>query len=355
MAITQLWRGARPTCDENEGEDRAEAVFLQEPDGKVISGSATNVSVTNAKAAAATEGNIQERGAEEADLKDTNTARVDAEAVGAGDTGVEIADAKDAEAQFAEARMTPDEVRKAEEIRKGTAVLNAIAAWSSTTHPRLTEQFYEYPYMILYEIMHAKLAWFLEAPFSLAEKEVYEGLVKMYHAPSSVDRKCQVAHRIFEDLDTLLFKGALKGRVTVHWRTIKHIPPRDAFTMPFGGSEDPGAAIVLDHECAWYGPGRDRAWVWGCLLHEMLHAFITVSSHQISSRVKELCVCGAEVSHGPMFAESTRRLAQKLDLPGLDTAAIHVTGGYCHVWNSAFEEKANLGMVPRFLDLDTDG
>ena len=69
--------------------------------------------------------------------------------------------------------------------------------------------------------------------------------------------------------------------------------------------------------------------VWGTLIHEMLHAYLTIvtGSHW---KAKEVCTCGTDVSHGPMWLETVGLLVQRLDFPGIRSESIADFVGRCH-------------------------
>ncbi|KAK5123085.1 hypothetical protein LTR85_003281 [Meristemomyces frigidus] len=145
----------------------------------------------------------------------------------------------------------------------------------------------------------------------------------------------------FNDIDVLLFGGILRHRVHVQWTPqLGHetwlgtcSPPHSA------GNDSPRIMIELVQDHTWYESRTNRrAYEWGTLIHEMLHAYLWVTTGGADDKV---CTCKARVVHGPRWTAAIRALARKLDIGEIHAKHLGDADVDCHRWGSWAEFVRN--------------
>lgn len=124
---------------------------------------------------------------------------------------------------------------------------------------------------------------------------------------------------IFNDLDKVLFGSTLRSRVLVEWKDRSHFSKKQVAKVYVKKGCRIRPHIILSTRLFSY----PKAFVWGTLVHEMLHAYSAIMTRlEDTSSNSEVNRKTREEAHGPMFREACELLASKLKLPGLDAKAI---------------------------------
>ncbi|KAF7186325.1 Adenylyl-sulfate kinase [Pseudocercospora fuligena] len=194
---------------------------------------------------------------------------------------------------------------------------------------------------------HKDLRAFLAEDDTEKQREARARLQNAYQSFDEASRIFDDLLRLFNDLDQLLFQGKLKHRVFVEWCRCPDIINKKGMTVSLHHPQHPATrvGIHLHMDKAWFGGefNRGKGDVWGILIHEMLHCYlyvaVDVNAHPLLTI--ENCSCGAVVCHGPMWEETAKLLAQKLNLDGLELKCIDDFEGKCHRWNCREEEQDN--------------
>ena len=189
-----------------------------------------------------------------------------------------------------------------------------------------------------HRILHVKLNTSLDEEQGKAKQRLLHAYKK---SDWRSDRMLLLRH--FDGLDVLLFNGTLRDRVCVQW--VKHgvlSPKTVASTCIASGNMK--IRIRLDQKLAWFSLGQRRDFVWGTLVHEMLHAYLFLRTGTTASTPQnhyEVCHCACRVSHGPLWRATVLTLAARLQLPGLVASSIEHNLHDCHRWNNELEQERN--------------
>lgn len=121
---------------------------------------------------------------------------------------------------------------------------------------------------------------------------------------------------VIADLDTILFNGWLSDYMLINWENMTCTPcclsNKPSTQQPY--EKDPSGGSRLRVRFAIY-PSGPREQTWGCILHEMLHAYLDLMSEWH----------GLKQPHGPLFEAACTAIVRRLALPGLEVH--HVDGG----------------------------
>lgn len=135
--------------------------------------------------------------------------------------------------------------------------------------------------------------------------------------------------KIFNDLDKVLFNGVLRNRVRVSWEYISNrapdVPPMGkglAFCRPaqWLTQHIERNSIIID--AAWQPQLCNREISWGVLIHEMLHAYLIITTAGFFSDDRPPRICPGDTTHGPLFERTCNVLAWRLAFPELTPADI---------------------------------
>jgi hypothetical protein len=180
-------------------------------------------------------------------------------------------------------------------------------------------------------------------PFDREQHEAYRKLRALFERPAK-NRKKSLVYEAFGYLDVILFQGMLKSRVKIGY--FKKLWNKDApaETRPAYHPDSQSRWIVLAFlESTLSGIDSkwrySRAWAWGTLIHEMLHAYHLIL---IDGPAWETCTCGALVYHGSDWRAAIQRIVVVLDIPRLVPEDLddHVNMRRCH-YSSIAEQEYN--------------
>ena len=196
---------------------------------------------------------------------------------------------------------------------------------------------------------HDVLADALTRTTTVSQTAAHARLADLYPQTESIGR--DYVYHAFNDLDEVLFGGALKHRVYLQWSDTEQTNRTGVSTgycaAPWSNPlRIARVSIILDNKYAWFDSGLLRkvsaGFVWAQLIHEMLHAYLMIMTGVWDYRNElKQCRCAARVYHGPLWKAATERIAEKLALPKMPAMLISYFGGKCHHWNGEYEKIQN--------------
>jgi hypothetical protein len=115
---------------------------------------------------------------------------------------------------------------------------------------------------------------------------------------------------VFADLDTVLFGGCLRNRMLVDWANMPSISPRmvRGVSSPHRISISGIAKVRIRLNKAVFESDTKED-IWGTIVHEMLHAYLAVTSNWSVLTMRH---------HGPQFEESCKALVERLAFEGFE-------------------------------------
>lgn len=165
----------------------------------------------------------------------------------------------------------------------------------------------------------------MEGELTVDQHQARQRIQRSYDLSSPVNIQRLFEERL-QDLDVLLFGGALGGKVPVVW---KAFPPHLWGETTGGRPGEAGqkSAICIElAECLLLFAATRPDWVLGTLIHELLHVYALVMSPK-----HEMCRCGHRVAHGPGFAAAAKAAVKVLEVKGLALESVgNWEMGYCH-------------------------
>lgn len=146
--------------------------------------------------------------------------------------------------------------------------------------------------------------------------EVGTALQRYHIALSMPEDSFDIAIKMFNDLDAILFHGDLKRRVNARWIDLRHDPvsaesariraPRwlAATNMPCDARWPRVWLRLNTHSPLW---GREKRFVMATLVHEMIHAYFYVHCGETGCD-DEVTERGMDEGHGFFFHEARKRI-----------------------------------------------
>jgi hypothetical protein len=121
---------------------------------------------------------------------------------------------------------------------------------------------------------------------------------------------------IITDLDTVLFSDLLSPHTIVEWaRMTRRIR---GITLPYDFSRSGISMVHIRLNKTMFRLDAKEE-IWGTVLHEMLHAYLDLTTGWVSLRVPH---------HGELFERSCEAMVRRLGLEGLEVR--HVVWWHCH-------------------------
>ncbi|MCJ1400833.1 hypothetical protein MMC11_004041 [Xylographa trunciseda] len=204
------------------------------------------------------------------------------------------------------------------------------------------------------------------------DAEVHEAIRRLQHIPKLVSWGPDIIYKAFDDLDLVLFGGALRGGCKLRWTDTAtfvadnpDLEPMDGWGVTCNERISP-RSVALPHETAesihaHYWPSRscihlnarkhflepikveDRSrWdeMWGSLLHEMVHAYLRLT---IMPTRRDFEWADPQGIHGKHFQRCIRAINARAEALGLgigglfeDTWAVEVEGCWLDVYGTAW-------------------
>ena len=172
---------------------------------------------------------------------------------------------------------------------------------------------------------YARLEASAHSGWTQCQREARKRLCNAYHIPWQ-EQTPDLFIKIFNDLDLVLFHGLLRDRVLLRWDNV------DLSLFPKVVAEG-GVVAGYTSEPLWLTQHIERTLIvlnisvfkhynreatWGTLIHEMLHAYLYISTACPANEQK--CAKtrhASDPSHGPLFERSCNALAWRLGFEGM--------------------------------------
>lgn len=171
---------------------------------------------------------------------------------------------------------------------------------------------------------HEMLASFLNNPLE-SEAAAHGRLREAFEDPRSASRGWFI--KIVHDLDTVLFRCMLQGRLCISWE--------DDWIS--GMSDTDGARTIFmqsltDFRSSWIQLSKDcysrhtKLELFGIVTHEMLHAFLSVMTQGNDARHDEGDTYDS--AHGRMYQESSKKIVRRLNFHNLKPRDVYNVHAY---------------------------
>jgi hypothetical protein len=156
---------------------------------------------------------------------------------------------------------------------------------------------------------HRNLVTSLEQP---ANGKQTAALCKLRMAFATVkdDLSPEFFPSVITDLDTVLFGGYLNDRTVIEWTdlSVTSRPMLQGVSKPCSISRSGISKVRIRLNKALFVSGTKEE-IWGTVVHEMLHAYMALTSGWSSLTIRH---------HGPRFEESCQALVVRLALYGFE-------------------------------------
>jgi len=119
---------------------------------------------------------------------------------------------------------------------------------------------------------------------------------------------------LISDLDKALFNSSLHDKVLVDWAELPYTSSHvlHEVTSPYGISIHGISRVRIRYNKAILETDTKEE-IWGTIVHEMLHAYLLLTSKWSVMTMRH---------HGPRFEESSRALVRRLGLDGFEVRHI---------------------------------
>jgi len=163
---------------------------------------------------------------------------------------------------------------------------------------------------------HDRLLRRLHKPWAVKKLAAWGRFRKVYYKP--LDSRPRAMVKAFNDMDTVLFRGVLRRRVNIQWEVRLESGCVGQAWYPRMENGLPTKQVHIRLSLIGLF-GRRSEHLWDTLMHEMLHAYLYIST---GGETDEYYTCGKHLDYGPLFFSDAQALTERLHLKGLEVEDI---------------------------------